>query len=154
MQEIWTKPAIIKWTQLLLNSYERKVGRTLIERKGDAVEQAKALFFAPFVVVSHGVEDDPILNYGNQTALELWEMSWEHFTQTPSRLTAEPANQDQRRQMLAQAAKQGFIDNYQGVRINSQGRRFLIKAAIVWNIVDTETKYGQAATFSEVDFFK
>ena len=57
----------------------------------------------PFVVASHGLQDDPILNYGNQVALDLWEMNWEQFTQTPSRLTAEPVNREERARMLEQA---------------------------------------------------
>jgi len=32
------------------------------------------MFEAPFVLISHGTEDDPILNYGNRVALWLWQM--------------------------------------------------------------------------------
>lgn len=53
----------------MLNSFRRFVGRDLIERTGDAAEEAKIVFQARFVVVSHGTQDDPILNYGNKTAL-------------------------------------------------------------------------------------
>jgi hypothetical protein len=35
---------------------------------------AQFLFEAPFVVVSHGIEANPILNYGNKKALTLWEL--------------------------------------------------------------------------------
>ena len=35
------------------------------------------MFRVPFTVASHGMEPDPVLNYGNQVALDLWEMSWE-----------------------------------------------------------------------------
>jgi hypothetical protein len=48
--------------------------------------QATALFNAPRVVVSHDTADDPILNYGNLMALELWNMTLTEFTATPSRL--------------------------------------------------------------------
>ena len=48
--------------------------------------QAHALFQSPFAVVSHGMEEDPLLNYGNQVALELWELTWEQLVKTPSRL--------------------------------------------------------------------
>jgi hypothetical protein len=151
----WTDPAIIRWNQLLLDSFCRWLGRELIERKGTAEDQAKALYQAPFVVVSHGMEADPILNYGNKVALALWELDWERFTKTPSRLTAEPVNQAERARMLAQAQEHGCIDDYKGVRISGTGRRFLVEQAIVWNVVDgTGTQQGQAATFSRWSFLE
>ncbi len=70
---IWTSPPLVNWCQLLLDSFRRWTGCELLERAGTAEDQARALFAAPFVVVSHGTEDDPILNYGNQAALDLWE---------------------------------------------------------------------------------
>jgi hypothetical protein len=149
----WADPAVVRWNQLLLNSFHRWLGHELIERKGSPEEQAKALYHAPFVVVSHRMEADPILNYGNKIALDLWELDWERFTKTPSRLTAEPVNQDERARMLARAQEQGYIDDYKGVRISGTGRRFLVEQAIVWNVVDAEGKQvGQAATFSSWKF--
>jgi len=149
----WADPAVIRWNQLLLDSFRRWVGRELIERKGRPEEQARALFQAPFVVVSHGMEADPILNYGNRIALDLWELDWERFTKTPSRLTAEPVNQAERARMLVRAREKGFIDDYKGVRISGTGKRFLVEQAIVWNVVDgTGIQRGQAATFSRWKF--
>jgi hypothetical protein len=47
-------------------------------------------------------------------------------------------------------ASQGFIDNYQGVRISNSGQRFMIDQAIVWNLTDPAGNYcGQAATFDQ-----
>ncbi len=89
-EEVWRQPEIIIWSQLLLDSYEKLLGHQLIERKANTEEQAKALFFAPFVVASHGTEADPIYNYGNQVLLDLWERGWDDLTKTPSRLSAEP----------------------------------------------------------------
>lgn len=147
-------PEIVAWTQIILDSYRRLVGKDLIiDRSMSPLDQAHALNQASFVVVSHGTETDPILNYGNQIALSLWEMSWEELTSTPSRLTAEPVNQEIRRQMLLQVASQGFIDNYQGVRISKNGHRFMIDRAIVWNLTDPAGNYcGQAATFDQWQF--
>ncbi|HWL08664.1 MAG TPA: MEKHLA domain-containing protein, partial [Planctomicrobium sp.] len=85
-----SRPDWIAHTQLLLDSYRRYLGIELISRDGSAEEQAERLFQAPFVVVSHGTQSDPVLNYGNQTAITLWEMDVETLTQTPSRYTAEP----------------------------------------------------------------
>lgn len=149
-QKIWLQPQIINWTQILLNSFNHLLGYQLISRQGSKKEQAATLFNADFVVVSHGIQEDPILNYGNQTALDLWVMDWSKFTQTPSRLTAEPVNRKERSAMLEQAQTKGYIDNYQGVRIASNGQKFYIKQAIIWNLTDSNgDKCGQAATFSE-----
>jgi hypothetical protein len=116
-------------------------------------DRAEALFIAPFVVVSHGMEPDPILNYGNRMALELWETTWEQFCRTPSRLTAEPVNQAERDRMLVRASAQGLIEDYRGLRISTTGRRFLVEQALVWNIVDSDhRRHGQAATFSRWTF--
>jgi len=109
----------------------------------------KEIFFAPFILCSSGKETDPILNYGNQKALELWEMDWDKFTHTPGRHTAEAAEREERAQFLETVQRQSYIDNYSGIRISASGRRFKIERAIVWNLIDAKGIYkGQAATFS------
>ncbi|MBI3812801.1 MAG: MEKHLA domain-containing protein [Nitrospirae bacterium] len=132
----------------LLRSFRHWTGRDLLPTDGSPEELSRRLFRQPFVVISHGTEEDPILNYGNEAALSLWEMSWEEFTKTPSRLTAEPMNREERAKLLAEVAKKGFIDDYRGVRISKTGRRFRIDKAIGWNLIDEYGQYcGQAATF-------
>ena len=154
-EDIWQQPSIIQWTQLLLDSYRHWMKQELIDRGVTFSEQSHQLFESSFVVVSHGMQNDPILNYGNRTALALWEMSWEELTSTPSRLTAEPPNQEERAQMLERAAQYGFIDDYRGIRISKTGKRFLVEQALVWNVVDDQgQKQGQAATFSKWSFLK
>ena len=148
--QIWTNPAIVEWSQLLLNSFRHWTARELLERVGDPDCQAHKLYRSPFVVVSHGMEEDPLLNYGNQVALELWEVTWEKLITTPSQLTAEPINRAEREWMLEQARTRGYLDTYRGVRITSTGRRFLVENALIWNVVDAKgQRVGQAATFSE-----
>jgi len=150
MTQMWTNPVVIEWTQRLLDSYRHWTSRDLIERIGEADVQAYRLFHTPFVVVSHGAEADPLLNYGNQCALDLWGMTWSQLVQTPSRLTAEPVNRAEREGMLEQAKAQGYFDSYRGVRVTSTGRRFLVENALIWNVVDAEgQRVGQAATFSQ-----
>lgn len=140
---------MVTWSQLLLDSFRHWIGRDLLIRTGTPDAQAQALFAAPLVVVSHGAEADPLLNYGNQQALDLWELSWAQLTSTPSRLTAEPMNRDERARMLAVAEKQGYYSGYRGIRISSTGKRFLVEDATVWNVVDGQgIRVGQAATFA------
>jgi len=141
-------PNLVKHIARLLQSYRRMTGRELIP-PGGPKERARALFYQPFVVLSHGTQDDPVLNYGNKAALDLWEMTWEEFTNMPSRLTAEPVNREDRERLLNEVRRNGYTDTYRGVRISGSGRRFLIERGTVWNIVDENNKYaGQAATFS------
>ena len=145
----WQQPEIIRWSQILVNSYEQLLQKPLIAPINDPDQLAYELFHTPFVVVSHDTQDDPIFNYGNQVALELWSISWEQLLKTPSRLSAEPVNRTERAKMLAAATTKGYIDNYQGVRIATTGQRFAIAQATIWNLQDeTGTKCGQAATFA------
>ncbi len=140
----------LTWIRWLLDSYAFWLKHELIDRTGTIEGQSERLYVSPFVVASHTNAEDPILNYGNRQALALWEMTWEEFTATPSRLTAEPLNQTERARMLNRAATQGFITDYQGIRISRTGRRFLVKQATVWNVLDDHgTTQGQAACFSQ-----
>ncbi|MCY4488670.1 MAG: MEKHLA domain-containing protein [Deltaproteobacteria bacterium] len=139
----------LDWIRWLLDSYALWLRRELIDRSGDIQAQSDRLFSAPFVVVSHLDSDDPILNYGNRRALDLWEMTWAQLTATPSRLTAEPVNREERARMLGRVTTHGFVDDYRGVRISRTGRRFLVEQATVWNVLDEGgARRGQAAAFS------
>lgn len=114
---------------------------------------ARGVWEAPFVIVSHGTEADPVLNYGNQAALALWEMSWLELTRTPSRRTAEAPDREERARLLAAVTERGFIDDYSGVRISKSGRRFHIARATVWNLLTNDgSRCGQAAMFSDWKF--
>ncbi|MGC3969777.1 MAG: MEKHLA domain-containing protein [Pirellulales bacterium] len=144
---------LVAHTQLLLDSFARRLGRELVDRAGDAEAQALRLLTAPFVVVSHGTEADPVLNYGNRTALELWETDFAALTKMPSRLTAEPMHRDERALLLERTTRDGYVDDYRGIRISSRGRRFLIEQAIVWNVDAADgVRRGQAATFDRWTF--
>lgn len=144
----WQQPTIVQHTQRLIKSYHHWVGKSLMKTL-----DAQALFEAPFVVVSHGTQSDPIFNYANQQALTLWEMDWVTFTQTPSRKSAEPISQEERSRLLAEAKANGYISDYRGVRISSQGKRFWIENVILWTVLDeSHQPCGQAATFSTWKF--
>ncbi|NMF61855.1 MEKHLA domain-containing protein [Brasilonema octagenarum] len=144
----WQQETVIRHSQRLIQSFHNWTGRCLLDASGSPEEIAKGLFEAPFVLVSHGVQSDPILNYGNRKALQLWELSWEEFTQMPSRKTAQEVVQEERVRLLAETASKGF-SSYSGVRISSTGKRFFLENGIVWNVLDKQQQYyGQAATFS------
>ncbi len=136
---------------LLIKSYFSLTGKHLVDpslvtEKNSAVD---LLLHAPFALVSHNGAPDPVFNFGNETALRLFEMTWEELTRLPSRFSAEPENREARAALLLQVSTRGYIDNYSGIRISKTGRRFEIKAATVWNLVDEDLQVkGQAAMFN------
>jgi hypothetical protein len=153
MNSIWQADFVKVQTARLARSLKHWTGRELLPGISDPVELAQKVFEAPFVLVSHGTEADPVLNYGNAAALALWEMSWEELKRTPSRLTAEAPNREDRAKLLETVSRYGFIDDYSGVRISKSGRRFRIERATVWNLLTTEgNPCGQAAMFDRWEF--
>ena len=132
--------------ELILSSLFRMTGRNLIDPGLSAKDRYRSLFEAPFCVVSHNAETDPVFNYGNKVALELFEMKWNAFTKLPSRLSAEPHTREEREKLLARVRKDVIIEDYKGVRVSFSGKRFLVEDSIVWNMIDENGAYrGQAA---------
>ncbi len=146
----WAEPAWVDRTQALLDAYAHWRGQELLPRAGDPLADSRALFEAPFVVVAHGTEADPILNYANRAALSLWETDLRTLLRTPSRLTAEPVHREERARLLERTRTDGYVDDYRGIRISLRGSRFLIERATFWNLMAPDGQQaGQAATFRE-----
>jgi PAS domain-containing protein len=143
--------ALERPTQLILSSYRRLFGCDLVEaRPGD--DEVQKLFDAPFVVLSAlgPLGTDHVFNYANRQALGLFEYAWDELMGKPSSASAEPVHRDERRRLLDEVGKHGFIENYSGIRISKTGRRFRIKKATVFNLLDKEGTYvGQSATFAD-----
>ena len=138
----------VEHVQLLRGNLKQWRGCGLMEGL-DAISAACQLYFAPFALLSHGTEDDPIMNYANRCAQQLFEMDWYELTQLPSRLSAEAVLQQERERLLKRVGIDGYIDDYSGVRISKSGQRFMIDQATVWNLLDKHGNYyGQAAMFS------
>mgnify|MGYP001577431272 FL=1 len=143
----------IEHVKILLDSFEKLVQKQIIVRTGDAVKDLKLIDEGAFALVSHNAEKDPILNYGNQFALDLWDLNWDDFIKTPSRKTAEIDLRTRREEVLEIVIKKGFYDEYEGVRISSKGKRFRIKNAIIWNVLDKQNgRIGQAAYFTDIEY--
>lgn len=130
---------------LIASSYARLLGRELVRSSEDIVG---ALWSAPAVIVAHGLGGDPVFFFGNRRALEAFETDAESFTAMPSRLSAEAPLRSERQALLDRVTRDGFIDDYAGVRISAKGRRFGIERATVWNLIDDAgQRHGQAASF-------
>lgn len=152
MRSPWFENDAIAQATLMAQTYRHWFGEDLVTpATGQSLEVA--WFEAPRVIVAHGTEPDPILNYGNRTALNLWETDWATLCITPSRFTAEAPNREERARLLAAVSRDGFIKNYAGIRISTTGRRFRIARATVWNLIDARGVFrGQAATFSDWEY--
>ena len=147
-ESVLSSPSWIRRTKQVLDSYERWTGESLIVRSEPATD-AVTVANATFVLVAHGGEADPLLNFANRAALILWQMSLSEFLGTSSKKTAEPMHQEERAELLQRTAKEGFCSGYSGIRIASSGQRFQIHQATVWNVLDEDCHCaGQAATFS------
>lgn len=134
---------------LLLDNYQRLLGLPLLE-VAEGQSLAQRVFDADFALLSHTNDADPLFNYANRTALELFEFSWEEIIGMPSRFSAEPVNREERERLLKLVSEKGYISDYSGVRIAKSGKRFLIRQAVVWNVYDDRQRYvGQAACFSD-----
>lgn len=131
----------------MAQSHARIVGQALPEGPGaDLVER---LWNAPVAIVAHGTETDPLFFFGNARALEAFEASVGKFVGMPSRYSAEMPNREERQNLLDRVSRNGFIDDYSGMRISANGRRFMIEGAVVWNLVDADgVRQGQAAAFA------
>lgn len=135
---------------LLCASYLHWTGLHLIPANLNDDEAVETLMSAPFGVVSHDTQADPIFNYANRRALEMFEMDWDNFTRLPSRLSAEVALQEKRGAALEEVSRNGFVQNYSGIRIASSGRRFWIRNTTIWNLVTLDGEFkGQAALIGE-----
>jgi hypothetical protein len=88
-------------------------------------------------------------------ALSLFELDWSQLTSMPSRLSAEAAVQSERDRLLERVARDGYIDDYTGVRISSTGQRFFVEKSVVWNLLADPSAgraspvVGQAALLSQ-----
>lgn len=140
---------LITHIHLLCDSLYKLTGRHLVEPGLSAIDAARYVYHAPFVVLSHNTDFDPVLTYANLAGQQLFEMNWETLTTTPSRRTAEALLREERDQLLQRVSQCGFIDDYAGVRVSATGRRFRIERAMVWNLGDANVYKGQAATFSD-----
>ena len=138
---------------LLLQSHQRAFGRPLIAAAQPGRSRrllCQELFACGFPVLAHGTGNDPKLIYANAAALRLWETRWDELIGMPSRLTAPDSERAERSSALGQAQRLDAVQNYRGLRISRQGRRFMINNAKIWTLWNAEERLcGQAACFSD-----
>jgi PAS domain S-box-containing protein len=135
---------------LLAGSYARLVGRPLVPIDLAAMEGPRWLYeTAPFGLLAHNTEADPIFVYGNRAVQRRFGYDWDELTALPSRLSAEAPERQERENFLRQVARDGYVDNYRGIRVTKSGERFWIEDVTVWQLIDEKGRLrGQAAKLS------
>ena len=138
--------------RIILDSYAHYLKKPLMAQHSSP-NNGKELYQATFALVAHDASSDPIFFYANSLAQQLFEMNWSEITSIPSRQSAEPILQSERQALLDRVAQYGYINDYSGIRISKSGRRFWIRNATVWNLIDEQgNKIGQAACFDRWEY--
>lgn len=132
--------------ELLADSYARLLGQSLVPPDLPVADATEWLYeSAPFAVLAHNTDPDPVFIYGNKAAQRRFEYTWDEITRLPSRLSAEAPNREERQRFLERVQRFGYESGYQGVRITKSGRRFMIEEATLWQLLDANGKrHGQA----------
>ena len=135
---------------LLEASYRHWLGQPLPRPAG--LPEANALAWlherAPYALLAHGSESDPLFCYVNQQALRCFGYPRDEFIGMPSRFSASPKDRDERQRLMEAVGRQGYASGYEGWRVDKAGEAFQIHAGVVWNLVDAQgIRLGQAALF-------
>lgn len=138
---------------IMLENLQRWTGRDLIEEYGFSLNKlGQQVFEADFYILSHDRTPDPILNYGNQRVLELWEVSWAELITMHSSTTAKSVDRADRAVMMDRVKMHNYLHGYHGVRISRTGTEFKILDGTIWNLFREDRNfYGQAAWFKSID---
>lgn len=155
MKTVLPEPAtqndfLADYVEMLCRCHKLWMGHELVDPSLSRLDAAFYVYTAPYAVLAHDASVDPVFTYANQTALKLFDVDWPTLMGLPSRLSAEPINQEARQRLLDEVTTQGYIAHYSGVRISRTQKRFQIDNATVWNLVDPYGHpMGQAAMFAQ-----
>jgi PAS domain-containing protein len=98
---------------------------------------------------------DPVFTFANNAACQLFSYKQDQLIGLPSRYSAEKENRQERSDMLREAQRNGYISNYNGIRISSDRKRFRIEDALVWTLKDDAgVNVGQATVIPKWEFLK
>jgi hypothetical protein len=139
--------------RILLDNLYKWTGYDLAAAHGFSADNiGKQLFEADLYILSHNTAIDPILTYGNQRVLDLWEVSWEELTKMYSKDTAKPGDRTARSTTMEHVKQHNYVTGYSGTRISRTGKEFQILDVTIWNLfTDDGRAYGQAAWFESID---
>ena len=94
-------------------------------------------------IASH--DSNGLFNYLNKAALSLFKVTPDQVIGKSTKMTAPDSEQKERNALLNQVNSCGFIDNYKGIRVASDGTLFEIQNATIWNVLARDEELiGQA----------
>ena len=130
-------------------SLARVADRDLIQEYGlNRSDLGREVFFGNFALLCHRGDVQPLLIYGNQFVLNLWECNWEELIKTHSSATAPADDIASRKELLQKVERDNFVAGYSGRRVSFTGRLFLIQDVTVWRMLDKNSvPFGAAAFF-------
>lgn len=94
-----------------------------------------------FGILSHGLQEDPIYNYGNRASLELFEQTLEVLCQTPSRYSTVPSLMDDRGRLIEQIEQVGHGTIPNAVRTSAKGKLFVMQTIWVWSVYAFDSEH-------------
>ncbi|HMF76774.1 MAG TPA: MEKHLA domain-containing protein [Bryobacteraceae bacterium] len=135
--------------ELLTGSHLHYLGYPLVPAGRSPQDAARWLYEeSPQCLLAHNRAADPHFIYANKAVQACFEYSWGEMISLPSRLSAEAPDRAERQRLLDKVSRDGFANDYRGVRIAKSGRRFWIENVAVWQLVDKDgVLHGQAAVF-------
>ncbi len=143
--------------QQISDTLKRLTGSTLPNKfnfEGDEInDKIKTLIdeSEEVCLLAHDGGIDPVFNYCNLAACTTFGYNNGELIGVPSRMSAEEMDRDERDTLLKRVRENGYVDDYEGMRIRGDGGKFWISKAVVWN-VESEGEYvGQAALFHVED---
>lgn len=137
---------------MMLENLKKWTGCDLITEYGFSLDTlGEQVFNADFYILSHDRSTDPILTYGNNRVLELWEVDWEELIKMYSKDTSKPVDRQDRLVLLERVKVANYLDGYSGIRVSKTGTEFKILDGIIWNLFTNGSFCGQAAWFKSVE---
>lgn len=136
--------------QQLDTAYRRWTGASLPAPESLNADERLAWLHAraPYALLAHGTQADPLFYYANEQALASFKYSREQFIGMPSRFSASPLDREMRQTLLEQVTAKGIAHGYSGYRVDRLGQAFMIHQGSVWTLIDEQgAPCGQAALF-------
>ena len=107
----------------------------------------------PYAIASHDINS--VFNYANEASLQLFKTNWDEMIGVHSSVSASKPLQSDRKKMLKEVARVGFVEDYKGTRMAFDGSLFQINDAIIWNIVDSKNNsQGQAVLIMDHSLYE
>lgn len=148
---------LIKTSELIIYSYKQEFQYPLIDKVCPShsllLNIHESLYTSEYCILAVNNNEIPTFTYMNLSAQKLWEVSLNQALKMQGKQTAQKKDQKEREKLLNQVKKKGKTNSYSGIRISQKGKRFFIKKASIWNIINKQGVFeGQAACFNQFEY--